>query len=120
MNVYKVVSEWELDGDGFAAVTENVLAKDIDEAHSRYMKANFPESGQAEGLAITITSDVEFDPYDMLSDFEEEIKDLLEYKQDLVTRIDDLYEYVTDLRGIDPQVKLNMLEHAVFLRNKIS
>lgn len=120
MNAYKVVSSWDLDGDGFAAVTEHVLAEDIDDAHTRYMRANFPESGQAEGLSLAITSDSEFDPYDMLLDFEEEIKDMLDYKQFLVGRIDDLYTYVTDLRFVDPQVKLNMLEHCVFLRNKLS
>lgn len=116
MNAYQVVSSWSHEGS-FAEVTEYVLANSIEEAREQFM-TTLPGGPSLDfNLDITVSTAVDFNPYDYMEDLEEHVKECTLYKNIIASSLDDLYTYVSDLKQVDPQIKLNMLEHVIYLRN---
>jgi len=115
MNAYQVTTSWNHEGS-FAEVTEYVLASSIEEARDQFM-SSVPGSSLDLHLDITVSTAVDFDPYEFLEDIEEHVKECNIYKDTIARNLDDLYTYVTDLKRVDPQLKLNMLEHVIHVRN---
>ncbi len=115
MNAYRVTTSWNHEGS-FAEVTEYVLANSIEEARDQFTGIK-GESGLDFSLDVTVSTATDFDPVEYLSDLEEHVKESNTYKNSIISNLDDLFVYVTDLKHVDPAIKLNMLEHVIYVRN---